>query len=113
MSIAGIFAVVSYLTSRRLKEIALRRAIGARNSDVIRLLSGQAFGWALVVLTIGVVGAMLASTVLRATVAGVIALDVPLVAVTGGTYLLVAVVAMVVPAIRALRVDPASALRSE
>ena len=113
MSMAGVFAVVSYLTSRRQKEIALRRAIGAQRGDVLWLLSGQTFRWTLAGLAAGIGGAVLAGGALRATVAGLADLDAAIVAYTCAGYLVVAAAAMLIPAARALRVDPATALRSE
>jgi ABC-type antimicrobial peptide transport system permease subunit len=113
MSMAGVFSVVSYLTSRRHREIAVRRAIGAGNADVMWLLSGQTFRWILAGLIVGVGGGVLASRALRATVTGLVDLDVTTVAVPIAAYLVVAAIAMIVPALRALRIDPASALRSE
>jgi len=113
MSMAGVFSVVSYLTSRRHREIAVRRAIGAGNADVLWLLSGQTFRWTLAGLIVGVGGGVLASRALRATVTGLSDLDMTTIAIPIAGYLIVAAVAMVVPALRALRIDPASALRAE
>jgi putative ABC transport system permease protein len=113
MSMAGVFSVVSYLTSRRHKEIAVRRAVGAGNADVLWLLSGQTFRWTLAGLIVGVGGGVLASRALRAAVTGLSDLDMTTIAIPVAGYLIVAAVAMVVPALRALRIDPASALRSE
>jgi hypothetical protein len=56
MSMAGVFSVVSYLTSRRHKEIAVRRAVGAGSADVMWLLSAQTFQWTLAGLILGVGG---------------------------------------------------------
>ena len=106
-------AVVTYLTSRRVKEIALRRAIGARSQDVVSLLAGPAFRWTMAGVLLGVVGAVLGSGLLRATVTGVIPLDTITVVVTGVSYLAVVGCAICVPALVALRIDPATALRSE
>ena len=113
MSITGVYAVVTYLTSRRVKEIAMRRAIGARGRDVVSLLAGPAFRWTIRGHLLGVVGAMLGSGVLRATVTGVIPLDTTTVLVTGFSYLVVVGCAICVPAFIALRIDPVIALRSE
>ena len=113
MSITGVYAVVTYLTSRRVKEIALRRAIGARSQDVVSLLAGPAFRWTMAGVLLGVVGAVLGSGLLRATVTGVIPLDTITVVVTGVSYLAVVGCAICVPALVALRIDPATALRSE
>ena len=113
MSITGVYAVVTYLISRRVKEIAMRRAIGARGQDVLSLLAGPAFLWTTAGVLVGVVGAMLGSGVLRATVTGVLPLDLATVLVTGLSYLVVVGCAICVPAFIALRIDPITALRSE
>ncbi len=113
MSIAGIFAVISYLTSRRLKEVALRRAIGARGSDVLRLLAGQTFMWTLIGLAAGAGIATLASDAFRAIVPGLLPLDLATVGYTTGAYLIVVAAATLIPARQGLRVDPASMLRAE
>lgn len=113
MSMAGVFGVVSYLTSRRHREVAVRRAIGAKSADIMWLLSGQTFRWTLAGLAAGVGGAVLASRALRATVTGLADLDLTTVAIPIAGYLIVAAAAMILPALRALRVDPASALRAE
>jgi putative ABC transport system permease protein len=113
MSIAGVFAVISYLTTRRTKEVALRRAIGARPSDVVQLLTGQTLAWTLIGLAAGAGVAQLASRMLRATIPSVVPLEVSMIVLATGGYLLVVGVATVLPALRALRIDPASALRAE
>jgi predicted permease len=113
MSITGVYAVITYLISRRVKEIALRRAIGAGVQDVLSLLAGPALLWTIVGVLVGIVGAMLGSGVLRATVTGVLPLDSATVLVTGLSYLVVVGCAICVPAFIALRIDPVTALRSE
>jgi putative ABC transport system permease protein len=113
MSIAGIFAVISYLTSRRLKEIALRRAIGAQTPDVLWLLAGRTFLWTLIGLAAGAGGATLASGAFRAIVPGLLPLDLATVAWTGAGYLIVVAIATILPSLQGLRVDPASMLRAE
>ncbi len=113
MSMAGVFAVVSYLLARRQKEVALRRAVGATGSDVVWLLSSQTLRWTLGGLVAGVAAAVATSRALRATVPNLTELGIPLLATTCVLYLVVVVAAMLVPAVRALRIDPATALRAE
>jgi predicted permease len=113
MSMAGVFAVVAYMTSRRHKEIALRRAIGAQAGDVVWLLSGQTFRWAVAGLAAGVGAAVLVSRALRASVGQLTDLEPALLAMTCVAYLAVVAAAMLLPAARALRVDPSTALRAE
>ena len=113
MSVTGIYTVVSYVISRRTREIALRRAIGATGADVMSLLAGQTFTWTVAGVVAGIAGAIAASSTLRGAVAGIVPLDPALVAGVSMLYLLVVAVAMAVPAIRVLRLDPATALRAE
>jgi predicted permease len=113
MSVAGVFAVISHLTSRRLKEIALRRAIGAQQSDILFLLAGQTFAWTLIGLAAGTVVSQLASRTLRANIPGLVTLHPAIVAATSAAFLIVVAVATILPALQGLRVDPASALRAE
>lgn len=113
MSCAGIYGVVSYLTSRRVKEMAIRQAMGATKRDVVGLLAGQTFGWTIAGLLAGVGGAVAASGALRAAVGNVGQLTATTVIGVAAVYLVVAALAMSVPAIRALRLHPSSALRAE
>jgi predicted permease len=113
MSVTGIYTVVTYLMSRRTKEIALRRAIGARGVDMFALLAGPAVRWTLAGVLAGALGAVAAGRVLRAALAGIVPLDALTVVLISALYLVVVAVAMSVPAIKALRVDPATALRAE
>ena len=113
MSIIGVYTVVSYLTSRRAREIALRRAIGATASDVVALLAGPMFRWVIIGLVVGTAAAVAGSRLLRVAIAGVAPLDGVTVGAVGLLYLLLVTCAMSVPALRALRLDPAAALRAE
>jgi putative ABC transport system permease protein len=113
MSTMGVYMVVTYLTSRRTKEVALRRAIGAESLDVLRLLTGQTMRWMGVGLVLGLAGAVAASGALQAVLRGLTHLDLGTVAAIGAFYLLVVAVAVWVPTAKALRRDPAAVLRSE
>jgi predicted permease len=113
ISVAGIGIGISYATSRRVKEIAVRRAIGAANRDVLWLLAGQTLRWSIVGLGVGIGGAMLAGRALRSAVNGLVPIDVTLAAVIALGYLLVVTIATLIPASRALAIDPAAALRMD
>lgn len=113
MSVSGIYIVVTYLVSRRFKEIAVRRAIGATSGDVLWSLSGPTLTGAIAGLMVGAAGAVAGSRVLRAAVTGVIPLDVTLTTVVTGAYLVVVCVAIAAAARGALRIDPAVALRAD
>jgi putative ABC transport system permease protein len=113
MSLAGIYALIVFLTSRRLKEIAIRRAIGASQSDILWLLGRQTLRSSIAGLALGAGGAYLATRAAQATIPGLLPLDTPTVALIGAVYLVVVCVAMGLATIKALHVDPASALRAE
>jgi ABC-type antimicrobial peptide transport system permease subunit len=113
MSATGVYTVVTYLTSQRTKEIALRRAIGAGARDVLGLLAGQTFRWTFIGLVAGVAGSFAGSGALRGAVPGVVQVQPVAVLLVGAAYLALVAVAMCLPAFKALRVDPAAVLRSE
>ena len=113
MSTLGVYTVVGYLTARRTKEMALRRAIGADSLDVLRLLGLPTMAWTLVGLTLGIGGAVAAAGILRNVVLGATELDVSTVAATALLYVIIVSLAVGVPAIRALRIQPAGVLRAE
>lgn len=112
----GIYGVISYSVSQRLREIGIRMVLGARKSDVFRMIIGQGLRLALIGLAIGAAGALILARVLSSfssLLYGVGAGD-PLTFVT--VTLLsasVAVLACYIPARRATRVDPMVPLRCE
>ncbi len=109
----GVYAVVAYAVSRRTAEIGLRLALGAQASDVLRLVFTQGGTVVLAGIAIGLAGAVALTRLMQGMLFGVSATD-PLsyVALTG-LMLLVAALAVYLPARRASRVDPTEALRSE
>jgi putative ABC transport system permease protein len=113
MSVIGVYNVVSYVTSRRLREIALRLVLGATASDVLSLLAGQTLRWVVAGLIAGGAAAFAGTGLLRVAVAGVGPLDAATIGTISLLYLLLVVSAMSVPVLRSLRLDPAAALRAE
>ena len=113
LAVSGVYGVMSYRVSRRTLEIGIRVALGASRVDVLRLTLGQAARLSALGLLLGSGLAFAAGRVLSSTLRGAVAFDP---AVLAGVTALLAVAAFVaawVPAQRALRVDPARALRSE
>jgi len=113
MSVCGIYTVISYLVSRRIKEIAVRRAIGATSQDVLRSLAGPTVAWTLVGLTAGAAAAVGGSRVLRTAVSGLIPLEPSLMIAVPVAYLVVVTIAIAAAARGALRIEPAVALRAD
>jgi putative ABC transport system permease protein len=110
---AGMFTLVTYVTVRRRREIALRRAIGAGVRDVVRLVSAPTIRWTCVGLLVGLVAATSGSGILRANFAGVAPTEPALLAIVSALYLAIGCAAVWAPALSALRDDPAEILRSE
>jgi predicted permease len=113
LSISGVYTVITYLVSRRFKEIAVRRAIGATGSDVIWSLAKPTLLWTLAGLMVGAAGASAGSRALGAAISGVVPLNLSLTASVAAAYLLVVSVAIAAASRAALRIDPVVALRTE
>ena len=109
----GIFGVVSFATAQRTRELGVRMALGAKGTDVKRLVIGETLRVVAVGITIGIAGAAAGVRVLRGLVYGVSAAD-PLTFVTVPIVVtVVAVLAAAIPARRASRVDPITVLRAD
>ena len=112
LAAVGIYGVMAYAVSQRTREIGVRVALGARPQDVLRLVVGQSLKLAALGLAIGLPVALALGRMMAGALFGVIALE-PLTFV-GFTLLLtgVAMLAGYLPARRATKVDPITALRS-
>ena len=113
MAVVGLYGVVAYSVSQRTREIGVRLALGATPGSVSGLVMREAGGLLVLGITIGLLGAVVAVSLMRGLLFGVSPWDAPtLVAVSialGGS----ALVASFVPARRAASVNPAEALRAE
>jgi putative ABC transport system permease protein len=113
LAAVGIYGVLSYIVRGRSREIGIRTALGARTSDVLRLVIVEGMSPALVGVAAGTLAALASAKVMRTLVFGVSASDPLTLAAMGATLALVALMASVVPAYRALRLDPAKVLRAD
>jgi len=110
---AGLFTLVTYVTARRRREIALRRIIGAGIADVMRLLTVPTLRWTSVGLVAGIAGAASGGSILRSKFEGVAPDDPALLGLVTLFYVALAMAALCAPAVTALRADPATILRAD
>jgi putative ABC transport system permease protein len=113
LAAVGIYSVLSYIVRGRSREIGIRRALGARTSDVLRLVIVEGMSPALVGVAAGTIAALASARVIRTLVFGVSASDPVTLAAVAATLALVALIASLMPAYRALRLDPVKVLRAE
>jgi predicted permease len=109
----GIYSVLSYIVRGRSREIGIRTALGARTGDVLRLVIVEGMLPALVGIAVGAMVALASARVMKSVVFGVSASDPLTLAGVAATLALVALMASLVPAYRALRLDPVRALRAD
>jgi len=113
LSAIGIYGVIGYSVAQRTHEIGVRMALGAERVDVLRLVLKEGLLMALGGVALGLAGAALLSRSMATLLFGVTARD-PLTFAAGGAVLfLVALLASYIPALRATRVEPVTALRTE
>jgi predicted permease len=109
----GVYGVMSYLVARRTQEMGVRMALGARASQVVRMVLGQGARTIIVATVLGLGAALLATRLLESQLYGVPSRDPLTFVVAPALLAAVALIACWLPARRASHVDPVVALRSE
>jgi predicted permease len=109
----GLYGMLSYLMTQRTGEIGVRMALGARREQVVRMMLGDGLRPALYGLVLGLVASAGAVRLIESLLYGTQPLDPAIFAAVAATLLAVAVLACVIPACRASRIDPMHALRTE
>jgi ABC-type antimicrobial peptide transport system permease subunit len=113
LAAVGLYGVLSYLTTQRTRDIGLRIAVGAQRSQLLRLVLFEGLRPALIGLIFGVAASALATQLLRSMLYGTQPLDPAAFAGAAAMLMAVAVLACLIPAWRASRIDPIQALRTE
>jgi predicted permease len=113
LAAVGLFGVLSYIVAQRTSEIGIRIALGAQREQVLRLMLFDGMWPAIIGLALGLATAVGASRLLRSMLYETRPLDYTVFGAVAATLLLVAVLACLLPAWRASRLDPMQALRTE
>jgi ABC-type antimicrobial peptide transport system permease subunit len=109
----GIYGVLAFSVSQRTSEFGIRLALGARPSDVLRLVLGQTLTLVAAGTTLGITGGLIATRMVTNLLYGVSAVDPVTFVGMPLLLLLVGLVASYLPAQRATKIDPMIALRCE
>jgi Acidobacterial duplicated orphan permease len=113
LAAVGIYAVTKYSVTQRTREIGVRMALGAQPRSVISLVLQQGFRPIAIGLVVGLLGAALTAFAMRKLLFDVAPLDLPTFALVPLLLLATATLACLLPARRATRVDPLTALRTD
>ena len=113
LTVTGIYSVISYTVSHHTREIGIRMALGAQGKDVLKLIVGKGLILTLIGIGLGLLGAFGVTRVMQALLFGISATDWLTFAAVSLLLALVGLLAAVIPARRATKVDPLVALRYE
>jgi len=111
LALIGVYGVTAYSVAQRTQEVGIRRALGAQHGNILRLVIGQGMVITAMGLLAGVAGAFALTRVLREVLFQVSATDPIVFSGIAALFLLVALLACLIPAQRAALVDPMEALR--
>lgn len=109
----GIYGTISFLVNEQSHEIAIRLALGAQRSNILRMVLNQGLTLAAVGAGVGLVGALIVSHLMAGLLYGVSPYDLTIFAGVTAVLTVVAIAASYIPALRAMRLDPITTLRAE
>jgi putative ABC transport system permease protein len=113
LAVTGIYGVMSYVVAQRTQEIGVRMALGATISHILKLVVGQGMRWVLSGIALGLIGAFALSRLIESFLYNVSPNDLTTFIGVAGLLVLVALMACLIPARRAVKTDPMVALRCE
>jgi putative ABC transport system permease protein len=111
LAVLGIYSVIAFSVALRVQEMAIRMALGSQRSGIIGLILASGAKLAVLGCAIGLAGAAACSHLLRSLLFGVSAFDPIVLTLAAFCVMLLAIVASLLPARRAARIDPMQALR--
>ena len=109
----GVYGLMSFSVEQRVNELGVRRALGGQTSDILSIVLRRALTLALAGVGLGLIGAVIVTRLLQGMLFGIDPLDPLTFVVLSVLVIGVAMAAALVPALRAARIDPIVALRSE
>ena len=113
LAVLGIYSVIAFSVASRVQEMAIRMALGSQRSGIMRLIVQSGLRLAAAGCGLGLVGAVAASSLLRAFLFGVSPFDPLIMVLAAIAVFLLALVASAFPARRAASINPMQALRGE
>jgi putative ABC transport system permease protein len=113
LAVVGVYGVMSYTVGQRAREIAVRMTLGARRSEVARMIVGQAAVYVVVGVIIGLMGALAGTRLLTGLLFGVAATDPATLLSAAAVVIVTSLAASSIPAIRAAHTTPVAVLRPE
>jgi predicted permease len=113
LAAVGIYGLLAYAVAQRRREIGIRMAIGARSTDIVRMIGAQTIAMAAAGIALGLGAAFVAAPWIRSLLYGIAPADPVSLASAGLLVILVSAAATAIPAARAARIEPAIALREE
>lgn len=113
LAAVGLYGVLSYLVSQRMTEFGIRTALGAQRGELLRLVLIDGLRPVAIGLALGSAGGVAAGMLIRSMLYGTRPVDLAVFVTMVGTLVLTALLASMVPALRAFRIEPTQALRME
>jgi predicted permease len=111
LAMIGIYGVIAYSVAQRTQEVGIRRALGAQDGDILRLVVGQGLALTIAGVALGLAGALALTRVLTDLLFHTSSLDPATFIAVALLFIAVAFAASYIPARRAARIDPMAALR--
>jgi ABC-type antimicrobial peptide transport system permease subunit len=111
LSALGVYGLISFAVVQRTREIGVRKALGARTSDIVRVIVGGTTRLTITGLACGLVAGLLGGLALRGFIFGVSPFDLVTFVAAGVVVMLAALLASTLPALAAARIDPMITLR--
>jgi putative ABC transport system permease protein len=113
LGVSGVYAVISYVAAARAQEFGLRLALGAQDADILRLVLGHGSALVACGLVLGAAGTLATGRLLKSLLSGVSSTDPVTLAAVSILLAVAGLAACVIPARRAMQLDPNSALKYE